>query len=375
VSADVRNTVLVTGAFGQVGNRCTEILLGRGRTVIALDLPGEHSEDTAAALSDRGHPGTLVPAYIDLLESEAVAGVVARHHPDAIVHLAAMLAPTSYRNPRLARKINVEGTRNIVDAAKKLSAAPLFITASSASVYGSRNPYRYPELITARTPVNPIDHYGEDKVLAEAVVVGSGLPHAILRLAGVISPDGTSSINGDHMVLMRAAPGDNRMHTVDARDVALAFANAVDRRSSIDGKILLIGGDDSHLHTQRDLEDDIFDAIGIGRLGPSASLPGNPDDDRGWSFTGYFDTSESQELLEFQQHTWPQTTAWLADAQGRLVPLLRVLGPALRPVLRLALGVQRRVEKRGVYADPWALISKKYGGDVLAPTPSDIGPH
>jgi hypothetical protein len=156
------------------------------------------------------------------------------------------------------------------------------------------------------------------------------------------------------------------MHTVDARDVALAFANAVDRREAIDGKILLIGGDDTHLHTQRELEDDMMAAIGLGRLGPSASLPGDPDDDRGWAFTGFFDTTESQALLDFQRHDWSQTTAWMAESQGGRVAVLRVLGPLLRPVLRTVLAVQRRVEKRGRYADPWTLITQKYGTEVLA---------
>ena len=66
--------------------------------------------------------------------------VVTEHRPDAIVHLAAIVAPPSYRNPKLARRINVEGTRNLVRAAMSLPRAPVFINASSASVYGSRNP-------------------------------------------------------------------------------------------------------------------------------------------------------------------------------------------------------------------------------------------
>lgn len=36
--------------------------------------------------------------------------------------------------------------------------------------------------------------------------------------------------------------------------------------------------------------------------------------------------------------------------------------------MRTVLALQRRIEKRGPYADPWALIGKKYGRDVLAPT-------
>ena len=287
------DTVLVTGAFGQVGKRCTEFLLSRGRTVVGMDLRTDKSVEAAQQLSDRLDAGTLIPAYADLLNAADVRKIVAHYEPGAIVHLAAMYAPPSYRNPRLARRVNVEGTCNIVDAAKTLAAQPLLLKASSAAVYGSRNHYRYPERITPETPVNPIDQYGEDKVLAEAAISNSGLPYAVLRLAAVVSPDGASNLNGDYLLLMRATPGDNRMHTVDARDVGLAFANAVDRADVLDGKVLLIAGDETHLHTHRELEDDLIESVGIGRLGPSASLPGDPDDDRGWSYTGWFDTTES----------------------------------------------------------------------------------
>jgi hypothetical protein len=187
-------------------------------------------------------------------------------------------------------------------------------------------------------------------------------------LAGVISPDAASSMNTDYLLLMRATPGNNQLHTVDARDVALAFANAVDRGDAIDGKVLLIAGDDTHMHTHRELEDDMLATVGIGRLGPSASLPGDPDDDRGWSFTGFFDTTESAALLDFQRHDWAQTMAWIAESQGRRVAALRLLGPVLRPLMRRILAVQRRVEKRGLYADPWTLIAAKYGTEVLAGT-------
>jgi nucleoside-diphosphate-sugar epimerase len=358
--------VLVTGTCGQIGKRCVEILLGRGRTVVATDLRNDKTVAVAHDLANRASPGTLHVVFADLTNAAAVAEMVSRHRPTAIVHLAAMLAPVSYRNPRLARTINVEGTRNLVTAARSLEETPLFVTASSAAVYGSRNPHRHPERITPDTPVNPIDQYGEDKVLAEAAVRDSGLPHAVLRLAGVISPDGAGLINSDVLLLMRATPGDNRMHTVDARDVALAFANAAERRDAVNGKVLLIAGDDTHLHSHRELEDDMMEAAGIGRLGPSASLPGDPDDDRGWAFTGFFDTTESQAVLAFQEHTWAETVAWVADSMRRQRVVLRVLGPLIRPAMRLMLAVQRKIERRGRYAEPWSLVEKRYGPEVLA---------
>ncbi|WP_445166229.1 NAD-dependent epimerase/dehydratase family protein [Mycolicibacterium sp. Dal123E01] len=362
-----QQTVLVTGAFGQVGSRCAEILLQRGHTVVATDLETPASTAVAARLAHAGHRGTFLPIYANLLDAQAVSGLLTEHPPTAIVHLAAMLAPVSYHNPKLARRVNVGGTTALVTATAALPTPPTMLMASSASVYGSLNPHRYPELITPQTPVNPIDQYGEDKVLAEKAITDSGLPHAMLRLAGVISPDAAGSMNGDYLVLMRATPGDNRLHTVDARDVALAFANGVERAKAIAGKVLLIGGDESHVHTHREVEDDMMSAMGLGRLGPTASLPGNPDDDRGWSFTGWYDTTESQALLDFQEHSWPETVAWVAGAQNSVLrAVLGFAGPVIRPAMRLALAAQRRHEGRGQYADPWTLIATKYGPDVLA---------
>lgn len=361
-------TVLVTGAFGQVGKRCTQILLERGRTVVAMDLRTDNTVAVEKELAAGRHGGTLIPAYTDLLDAEAVRDLVATHQPGAIVHLAAVVSPLSYRNPGLARRVNVGGTENLLAACTALPRPPLFLMASSAAVYGPRNPYRQPERITPDTPVNPIDQYGQDKLLAEAAIRASGLPYALLRLGGVISPDTHSTVNSDSLLLMRSMPRDNRMHAIDARDVALAFANGVDREEAISGKVVLIGGDESCVLTQRELEDDLMEAIGLGRLGPSASLPGDPADDRGWSFTGWYDTAEAQALLDFQEHTWSQTLAWIAESQGRVRLVLRLLGPILRPVLRAILIVQRRLEGRGPYADPWALIEKKYGTAALAST-------
>ena len=367
------DTIVVTGAFGQIGKRCAQILLDRGRTVVAVDLRNDKTVAVEHELSASAPSGALVPAYVDLTDAGAVRELIATHQPGAIVHLAALLSPASYRSPALARKVNVGGTENLLAAAAELPHPPLFLLGSSAAVYGSRNPFRHPERITPDTPVNPIDQYGQDKVLAEAAVRASGLPYALLRLGGVMSPDTQSTISGDHLLLMRSMPGDGRMHAVDARDVALAFANGVDREATIAGKVLLIGGNESYVLPHREFEDGIMTAVGLGRLGPSASMPGDPEDDRGWSFTGWYDTGEAQALLDFQQHDWPQTVAWLTESQGLRRTILVVIAPILRPILVTALKLQRRFEGRGPYADPWRLIEKAYGPEALAHASEQAG--
>ena len=326
-------TILISGAFGQVGQRVTALLLGRGRTVIALDVSTDATEATATALTPGpADPGTLVPAFVNLLDAEAVRALVAEHRPAVIVHLAAVLSPACYRNPTQARRVNVEGTANLVNAAKALVDPPVFVECSSSAVYGSRNPHRNADRLTPETPINPVDCYGEDKVAAERIVAASGLPHAILRLGGVMSPDMLRAPSADGAVISRAVPRDNRIHMVDARDVALAFANAVDRTASIDGKTLMIAGDETCVLIQQEMSDDLMQAMGIGRLGPGSALPGDPGDDRGWFITDWFDTSEAQALLDFQQHTWQETLDDLAASLGRR----RAPQPLCRPAAATA---------------------------------------
>ena len=357
-------TILVTGAFGQVGKRVTAILLERGRTVIALDVRSPATELVAQGMTSS--TGTLVPAFVDLLDAEAVSALLAQHQPQAIVHLAAILAPACYRIPEKARKVNVEGTENLVAAATALAEKPFFLECSSSAVYGSRNPHTHTDRLTADTPINPVDCYGEDKVTAERLVAASGLRHATLRLAGVMSPDMLGAPGKDGSLLSRAVPSDNRIHMVDARDVALAFANAVDRADTVAGKTLMIAGDETCVLRQQDMMDDLMHAMGIGRLGPSVSLPGDPGDDQGWFLTDWFDTSESQALLGFQQHSWQTILDDLAASAGRGRVFGFLVAPLLRSVMRLDAKVKRRREGRGRYADPWKLIGATYGPAALA---------
>src|SRR3954447_26201461 len=134
-------TVLVTGAMGQLGRLVCSLLLQRGRTVVALDLDTPSTRAAALELAETSGSGTLVPAYVDLTDAGAVRAAVAEHRPNVVVHLAAMVSPPCYRNPSLARRVNVEGTGNLVAAAAELVPQPGLVQASSAAVYGPRNPY------------------------------------------------------------------------------------------------------------------------------------------------------------------------------------------------------------------------------------------
>ncbi len=91
-----------------------------------MDLRNDSTVAVADELAGADHSGTLIPAYIDLLDAEAVNELVAAHRPGAIVHLAAIVSPPSYRNPELARRVNVGGTENLLSACVALPHPPLF---------------------------------------------------------------------------------------------------------------------------------------------------------------------------------------------------------------------------------------------------------
>ena len=360
-------TILITGAFGQVGRRCAAIMLGRGHTVVGVDLRTDRTVAAAGDLASMtGLSGTLVPAYLDLLDTTSLRAVVDEYRPTAVIHLAAIVSPVCYSNPQRARRVNVDGTRNLLDAVAHQPDPPVFVFASSSAVYGSRSPKLHPERVTTETPVNPIECYGADKVESEISVTQSGLRYAILRLGGVLSPDNLGVMSPEYFVLLRAIPRDNRLHCVDARDAALALSNATELKDADLDAIYLIGGDDSYAVTHSEMQDELTAVTGLGRLGPSTNLPGDPDDEAGWSFTDWFDTSESQRVLRFQQHRSSETMRWGGDSipRGQRVAM-QVVGPVLRPLARFALALQRGLERRGQYAEPWRLIAKKYGSEVL----------
>ena len=113
--------------------------------------------------------------------------------------------------------------------------------ASSNAVFGPRNPHRTPEPLTADDPMRPCDIYSGTKAEAEEIVQSSRLEWVVLRFGGVLSTDLSAlPLSGDAMLFESALPSDNRVQTVDVRDVASACAAAT--TADVAGEILLDRG-------------------------------------------------------------------------------------------------------------------------------------
>jgi nucleoside-diphosphate-sugar epimerase len=346
----VSDAVLVTGAFGMVGSQTVKRLATDGRQVVATDLDIPANRKAAEKLP----PGVLM-RYADLTDPEAVDALVSEVAPTAIIHLAAIIPPFCYARRGLARKVNVDATASLLAAAAKQPTPPRFVQASSIAVYGPRNPHKISEVLTAETPVNPSDIYGQHKVEVEALVRASGLDWVILRLGGVLPAEPNFDMNRDLLLFEGVLPADGRLQTVDVRDVASAFAAAT--TADVLGRVLLIGGDDTHRRRQGDIASATTKAMGVGQLMPTGR-PGNPDSDTDWFATDWMDSATAQQALGHQHYSFPQTLAHAADFLGWRRWPMKLAAPIVRRYFTKN-NVYNGVP--GPYADLWNTLRAKWG--------------
>jgi nucleoside-diphosphate-sugar epimerase len=343
--------VLVTGGFGLVGSQVVRRLAADGHRAIATDLGTPAQRKAAAAL-----PAGAEVRWADLLDSEEVDRLIADVSPTVIVHLAAVIPPAIYRVRELGRRVNVDATAALLRAAESQPQPPRFVLASSNAVYGSRNPHRHPERLTADSPLRPADLYGAHKVEAENLLRASSLEWVILRLGGVLSVvPGAIPFSRDALFFENTLPTDGRIHTVDVRDVATAFAAAT--TADVAGETLLIAGDDSHLHRQRDVGAALAAARGLSNVLP-AGRPGDPNSDENWFVTDWLDTSRAQQALSFQHHSWPDMLAEMRAIAGWRRCPMALIAPAARMVLKRQAAYR---DAPGRYANPWDAIRPRLG--------------
>ena len=343
--------ILVTGGFGLVGSATVARLAADGHDVIATDLPTAAHRKAAASL-----PAGVRARWADLTDHHQINQLVLVNYPTVIIHLAAVIPPPIYRRRALARRVNVEATAALVRVAEGLPEAPRFIQASSNAVHGARNPHRCHDLLRADTAARPADVYGGHKLQAEQQVRSAALPWVVLRLGGVMSVDPHAMpFSTDALFFESALPTDGRMHSVDVRDVATAFTAAA--TADVIGKTLLIGGDESHRLRQGEVGAALAAARGLAGVLPSGR-PGDPDSDDDWFVTDWMDTTEAQQALKFQHHSWPDMLAEMRDRAGWTRLPMRLIAPAAREFLK------RRAAYRkapGRYADPWGAIRARLG--------------
>ena len=306
--------VLVTGAFGRLGQEGVARLLEEGHSVIAFDVPSRRNQKQA-----RRFEGRVETAWGDIRLPEDIGPCV--EQCDAIIHNAGVLAPASENDPELAYAVNVGGTKNILDAMKRREKPPVLVFASSLSVCGPRTPGGPP--LTGADPAVGTDNYTSNKAECERLLHESGLPHVIFRIgvsvgekaaAGDLSPD-------VFRVLFGINP-DTRMEWIHPADVALAQVRAIETPGTL-GKILMIGGGQDCRLTFGEFYGTMFDATGVGRFPREAYGAGE-------YYCDWLDTDESQALLVYQRTSFDAFIVRLRNASRFTRLLVRIFAPIIR---------------------------------------------
>jgi nucleoside-diphosphate-sugar epimerase len=160
--------ILVTGGSGFLGQRLIRALCTRGRLrdaggavkdiggVVALDAISTPDAFTDPRVSYR-HGDLSDPAMI---AAAFDAGV------DSVFHLAAVVSGAAEADFDLGMRVNLDGTRALLEACRRGSAPPRLVFASSVAVYGGV----LPEVVNDATTPAPQSSYGVQKLIGELLV-------------------------------------------------------------------------------------------------------------------------------------------------------------------------------------------------------------
>lgn len=167
----------MTGSVGVIGGALRVALQSEGIEVVGFDLRASGAEK-----------GDVRDRTALEMAAEGCTGVI---------HLAAVSRVVwGERDPEACWATNVNGTRNVIDAALNRVERPWLVFASSREVYGE--PEALP--VTEDTPLRPVNVYGRSKAEGEELVTGArdqGLRAGILRFSNVY---GSPSDHADRVV-------------------------------------------------------------------------------------------------------------------------------------------------------------------------------
>ncbi|MGD8291274.1 MAG: NAD(P)-dependent oxidoreductase [Desulfobacterales bacterium] len=263
--------VLVTGGAGNLGRQVVIKLALGGHDVRVLDLPDLDYSFTNT------HPNIEV-LQGDICENSELTR--ACNGIDWAVHLAAIMPPISEENKGLANRINILGTQNLL---KALDPKIPIIFASSVATYGAP----IAEIVHIDHPQNPVDFYGETKLQNEKDIIKNNRPFVMLRISGVSVP---ALLEIPRPWFFTANQALEFVHLMDAAD---AVVNCVGNQAAM-GKVLQIAGGQTWQSTGHEYSHAICEAFDFPP--ENATFQERP----GW--TGWYDTNESQRLLQYQNH-------------------------------------------------------------------------
>jgi UDP-glucose 4-epimerase len=183
--------ILLTGGAGYVGSACLRWLLANGHDPIAFDN------------MDAGNVGAVPDAANrlirgDIAETDCLAEILRRHGIEAVMHFAAVLSvPESVEKPQKYYRINVVGTKSVLDAMLDAGVRKILFSSTTAT-YGfhTEMPLREDSPQTPETP------YGTTKLAAERMIRDYAraykMSYTLLRYFNAAGADPGGDYGEDH---------------------------------------------------------------------------------------------------------------------------------------------------------------------------------
>ncbi|MGB8215658.1 MAG: NAD-dependent epimerase/dehydratase family protein [Anaerolineales bacterium] len=241
---------LVTGAAGCIGVWVLRNLVREKVPVAALDLSG-HYHRLPLVLND-DEIAHIQFLQGDIADYQAVENALKASQATRVIHLAALQLPFCKADPVAGARVNVVGTVNIFEAAKRLGLKSI-VYASTTAVYGLSE--EYPEQPLAHdAPLKPHSHYGVYKQANEGNAAvyyrDDGLSSVGLRPYAVYGPGRDQGMTSTPTkAILAAAAGQlykisygGRYCFQYANDTAKAFIQAA-RADCTGAQVFNIGGD------------------------------------------------------------------------------------------------------------------------------------
>ena len=161
--------VVITGGTGFIGRRLAMTLLERG---YLLDGKGARRPVDAITVFDVAEPAVPMPSDPrlqvrtgDISDGDTIRALIG---PDVgcVYHLAAIVSAGAEEDFDLGVRVNLEGSRNVLEACRALGTAPTVVLASSVAVYGGA----MPKVIADDFHLTPTTSYGIQKAASELLV-------------------------------------------------------------------------------------------------------------------------------------------------------------------------------------------------------------
>lgn len=293
-----RRKILLTGATGNWGRATLRELRERDDAdVVAFAMPTDSDRAVLSGFSDMTN---LTVAWGDLTVYDDVVRAI--DGVDVILHVGAVVSPFADDHPKLAHRVNVGSMQNIIRAVRALPDPSRVgvVGIGSVAETGDRTPPVHWGRVGDPLRVSQFDEYGQTKVIAEKLLVDSGLPRwAWLRQTGIFHP-GMLEIRDP---IMTHSTLDGVMEWATAEDSARLLAGIAgpDVPESFWGGIYNIGGGEGWRLTNWQLQTIISGTLGVADMRRWY--------DRNWFATGnfhghwYTDSDRLEELVPFRRDT------------------------------------------------------------------------